>query len=188
LLDGPVLEEEDELMNAPEIITDRLMMRRHLIDDFDASLAMWSDPAVTRYIGGRPSTAEEVWSRLLRYVGHWELLGYGYWVVVDRASQRFAGEVGFADFRREINPPLDAPEAGWVLASWAAGNGLATEAMIAALRWADAALSPARTVCMIAPGNAASLRVAGKVGYRLYAKAEYKGSEVALYERTADRI
>ncbi len=68
LLDGPVLEEEDELMNAPEIITDRLMMRRHLIDDFDASLAMWSDPAVTRYIGGRPSTAEEVWSRLLRYV------------------------------------------------------------------------------------------------------------------------
>jgi RimJ/RimL family protein N-acetyltransferase len=168
--------------------SDRLMMRRHLIDDFDASLAMWSDPAVTRYIGGRPSTAEEVWSRLLRYVSHWELLGYGYWVVVDRASRRFIGEVGFADFRREINPPLDAPEAGWVLASWAAGNGLATEAMIAALRWADAALSPARTVCMIAPGNAASLRVAGKVGYRLYAKAEYKGSEVALYERTADRI
>ncbi len=111
-------------MNAPEIITDRLRMRRHLIDDFDASLAMWSDPAVTRYIGGRPSTAEEVWSRLLRYVGHWELLGYGYWVVVDRASRRFIGEVGFADFRREINPPLDAPEAGWVLASWAAGNGL----------------------------------------------------------------
>jgi RimJ/RimL family protein N-acetyltransferase len=60
--------------------------------------------------------------------------------VVDRASQRFVGEVGFADFRREINPPLDAPEAGWVLASWAAGNGLATEAMIAALRWADAAV------------------------------------------------
>jgi hypothetical protein len=72
--------------------------------------------------------------------------------------------------------------------SWAAGNGLATEAMIAALRWADAALSPARTVCMIAPGNAASLRVAGKVGYRLYAKAEYKGSEVVLYDRTADRV
>jgi hypothetical protein len=34
------------------IKTDRLVLRVHRIEDFDEIYAIWSDPAVTRYIGG----------------------------------------------------------------------------------------------------------------------------------------
>lgn len=48
-----------------------------------------------------------------RYAGQWSLLGYGYWVVEDKRTGRFAGEVGFADFKRVIEPSLDGvPEIG----------------------------------------------------------------------------
>ena len=62
---------------APVLETPRLLLRPHTLDDFPATFAMWSDPEVVRFIGGRPFTREEAWARLLRYVGHWTMLGYG---------------------------------------------------------------------------------------------------------------
>ena len=72
--------------------TDRLTMRPHVLEDYDDSFAMWSDSEVTRFIGGQPSTREETWSRLLRYVGHWTMLGFGYWAVRDKVSGTFIGD------------------------------------------------------------------------------------------------
>jgi RimJ/RimL family protein N-acetyltransferase len=169
---------------VPVLETGRLILRGHTLADFDESAAMWGDPLVTRHIGGRPSTAEESWARLMRYAGMWALLGYGYWVVRERDGGRFVGEVGLADFRREITPSLDgAPEAGWALAPWAHGRGYATEAVRAALAWGDAHLAAPRTVCMIAPENSASIHVAEKCGFRELTRATYKGEETLLFER-----
>jgi RimJ/RimL family protein N-acetyltransferase len=70
----------------PLLTTSRLTLRPHTRDDFLESYAMWSDPEVIRYIGGKPFTREEVWARLLRYAGHWAMLGYGYWVVREKES------------------------------------------------------------------------------------------------------
>jgi RimJ/RimL family protein N-acetyltransferase len=36
----------------PRIRTERLVLRGHRLDDFPDALAMWSDPDVTRFIGG----------------------------------------------------------------------------------------------------------------------------------------
>jgi RimJ/RimL family protein N-acetyltransferase len=168
----------------PAIDTERLTLRGHRGEDFSESAAMWGDPEVTRYIGGTPFTEEEVWSRLLRYVGHWALLGYGYWVVRERASGRFVGEVGFGDLRRAIDPPFDgAPEIGWVLASWSHGRGYATEAVRAVVEWGAQHFGPTRTVCLINVDNTRSIRVAEKCGYREYARTTYKTSPVILFER-----
>ena len=169
---------------VPALDTARLTLRAHTLADVAESAAMWADPAVTRHIGGRPSSAEEAWARVLRYAGLWALLGYGYWAVRERESGRFVGEVGLADFRREMTPPLgDAPEAGWVLAPWAHGRGFATEAVRAALAWCDAHLAAPRTVCLIAPGNAASLRVAEKCGFREMGRGTCKDAESIICER-----
>jgi RimJ/RimL family protein N-acetyltransferase len=54
---------------APVLATERLVLRRHRRDDFEPCLAMWSDPAVTRYIGGKPFAADEIWGKILRYAG-----------------------------------------------------------------------------------------------------------------------
>lgn len=171
-----------EGVNVPVLQTERLTLRRHQLADFDASAAMWGDPEVAKYIGGRPFTRMESWTKLLRYVGHWELLGFGYWAVVETASGRFVGEVGFADFHRELDPPLDTPEQGWALAPWAHGRGYAMEAVRAALAWGAANFKEPRTVCLIDPANTPSIRLAEKCGYRRYAETNYQGSATILFE------
>ena len=45
-------------MGIPSIETERLRLRGHRVEDFAACTAMWGDPVVTRYIGGRAFTAE----------------------------------------------------------------------------------------------------------------------------------
>jgi RimJ/RimL family protein N-acetyltransferase len=169
---------------VPVLESERLILRAHRIEDFDDCAAMWGDPGVTRHIGGRPSSREEVWTRILRYLGHWSLLGFGYWVIEDKATGRFVGEVGFADFKREMEPSLDgAPEIGWALAPWAHGRGLATEAVRAVVAWGATHFGARRTVCLISPENLASIRVAQKCGYREFARATYKGQPTLLFER-----
>jgi RimJ/RimL family protein N-acetyltransferase len=169
----------------PTVDTDRLTLRSHRLDDFPDVRALWGDPVVTKHIGGRPSTQEEAWQRLLRYAGHWALLGYGFWTVRERGSDRFVGEVGILDGKRELDPPFgDAPEIGWALVPSAHGKGYATEAVRAALAWAGERFgAKVRTVCMIDPENRASLRVAEKAGFREYARTTYKGSPTILFER-----
>jgi RimJ/RimL family protein N-acetyltransferase len=65
-------------MKVPTLETERLVLRGHRLEDFSDCVALWSDSVVTRFIGGIPSTPEDAWSRLLRYAGHWLLLGFGY--------------------------------------------------------------------------------------------------------------
>jgi RimJ/RimL family protein N-acetyltransferase len=112
------------------------------------------------------------------------MLGYGYWAATEKTSGRYIGDVGLADFKREIEPSIKGvPEIGWVLARWSHGRGYATEAAQAALRWLEGALGPQRTVCIIDVENSASLRVADKCGYREFARTQYKSSAVVMLER-----
>jgi RimJ/RimL family protein N-acetyltransferase len=171
-------------MSIPELHTARLTLRPHTLEDFEDSAALWGDAEVTRYIGGRPFSREEVWSRLLRYVGHWAALGYGYWCVRERDGGRFVGELGFADLQRALEPAFGgAPEIGWALAPTAQGQGLAHEAVSAAIAWGDSHFGRARTVCLIAPDNVRSIRLAERLGYRRYASTTYKDSPTVLFER-----
>jgi len=174
---------------APTLLTtSRLTLRPHTRDDFLESYAMWSDPEVIRYIGGKPFTREEVWARLLRYAGHWAMLNYGYWVVREKQSGRFLGEVGFADYHREIEPSLMAPEVGWALDPAVHGRGYATEAVRAALEWADKQWPDGETACIVAPENLPSLRVAHKCGYREQHRTTYKGKPTIVLRRQAHAV
>ena len=169
---------------VPVIETQRLRLRGHRLDDFDACAALWGDPIVTRFIGGKPSTREESWARLLRNVGHWSLLEYGYWVVEDRATGQFAGEIGFSDLKRDITPSLDGfPESGWVLLPHIHGKGFATEAVRAILAWGDTQFAGRQTACIINPENAASIGVAEKCGYRELVRTTYKGAPTVMFRR-----
>ena len=99
---------------APTIESERLVLRGYIVEDFPDMAAAWADPEVVRYIG-RPSTEEESWARFLRNSALWPMLGYGYWAATEKGSGRWIGDVGFADFKREIEPSLKGvPEIGWV--------------------------------------------------------------------------
>jgi RimJ/RimL family protein N-acetyltransferase len=172
------------MTQVPTLETARLTMRGHQISDYADCVAMWSDPAVVKHIGGRPFGADETWTKLVRAVGHWQLLGFGYWVVHEKGTGRFVGEVGFGNFKRDLQPPFgDSLEAGWALAAWSHGKGYATEAVQAAIRWADDKFPGKRMVCLIDPDHPASFRVAEKCGFKEYARTTYKGSPTVLLER-----
>jgi RimJ/RimL family protein N-acetyltransferase len=175
---------DHEHPRAPRLVTARLVLRAHESRDLDAVAAMWADAGVVRHIGGTPSTRQESWARILSYAGLWPVRGYGYWAVEERATGRFVGDAGIADFARELTPPVyEPPEAGWVLSPAAQGKGYATEAMRAVLTWADANLCASRVTCMLDEANAASLNVGRKCGFHSYGHAHYRGSPVLLWAR-----
>src|SRR5215469_5051241 len=162
-------------ISIPVLETERLVLRAHSVKDFAALADMWADERVTRYTIGKPATKEESWSRLLRDAGHWTVLGFGFWAVEEKASGKYAGEVGFLDLRRNIQPSLAGmPEIGWILVPDFHGKGYATEAARAALAWGDGNLKCSRTSCIVNSENTASLRVAEKVGYGGPVSTTYK--------------
>lgn len=171
-------------MTPPTLTTPRLILRPHRLEDFDAYAAMWAEPAVVRFIGGAPFTREAAWIRFLRQAGLWQHLGFGFFAIEDRATGAFLGECGFHDLKRAITPSIEGTmEAGWALVSAAQGKGFAEEAMRTALGWAEAHGTGERITCIIEPDHAASLHVAGRLGFRRSGPALYGEREVVLLER-----
>ncbi len=169
---------------APVLETARLLLRSINPADFPTHLAMAREPAFHRYLSAEPLSAEEHWKMLLRSVGHWAMLGYGFWAIEEKATGAYIGGVGYLHLKREIVPEIgDTPEVGWVLAPAVHGQGYATEAVAAAIAWGDAHFGHARTVCIIHPDNQPSLRLAQKFGYREYARTTYHGEPIVLLER-----
>jgi RimJ/RimL family protein N-acetyltransferase len=62
-------------IDIPVIETPRTILRAHRLDDFEDYAAMWADPAVTRFVAGKPRTREESWLRFLRHTGMWAMIG-----------------------------------------------------------------------------------------------------------------
>lgn len=169
---------------APRIETARLVLRPSISADLDAHAAMLGDEEVVRHLTGAPIPREDAWRRLLQGPGLWAMLGYGYWSVERRSDGRYIGQLGFADFKREMAPSLDGlPEMGWLFAREAQGQGLALEGVTAALAWADGALGAAEIAAIIAPGNAPSIRLAERVGFVRAEETHYKGEATLIFRR-----
>ncbi|APG47872.1 GNAT family N-acetyltransferase [Phaeobacter porticola] len=175
-------------MTGPTLATERLVLRPHEVGDFDALFNLWIDPVVIKHTTGKPASREETWTRLLRYIGHWEALRFGYWAVTARDDGRYVGAIGFADYQRDIDPPLGSvPEAGWGLMPAEHGKGLATEAVQRIHQWAEEETNWTRTMCLLDPDNAASLRIAAKFGYLPSYEARYKGDPTLVMAREIAR-
>jgi RimJ/RimL family protein N-acetyltransferase len=176
-------------MCAPTIETKRLILaplRRNL---FDQHFATMSDPRVTAHIGdGQPQTRIEAWRRFGLGAGLWALVGYGYWAILDRASRQMIGMGGFAEFERGIPELVGTPEVGYALSADWWGQGLTTEFLAAALGWADQHLDAPETRCIIAPDNAASIRVAEKSGFIGIGQVENELGVSLLFRRPAASV
>jgi len=170
------------------IETDRLLLRPHAVEDFDALRAMIRDPEVMRHITSTVPSDEDIWNRLLRYIGHWTVFGLGIFAVIERKTGRTIGGVGFADFRRGLGDAFSAsPEGAWLLATEAHGRGIGLEATQAMHAWFDAQPFGGRSVCIINPDNAPSRTLAGKLGYVETGPTRYHDETVLTFERLRPR-
>lgn len=164
---------------APNVIeTARLRLRPFRESDWDAYAAMCADGVVMRHLGtGATLTRDETWRAIAGMLGHWQLRGYGMWAIEAKDSPGLLGRAGFID-----PPGWPGFELGWVLARGHWGRGYATEAARAALACAFATLRRARVIHLIRPGNAASIRVAERIGARRVDEVELLGAPALVYE------
>lgn len=172
-------------MPAPRIETPRLILRPFRAADFDVFAAYWSDPDVTRWSGGRLIPRSESWSRFKAHIGHWELLGYGFWALEEKASGAMIGEVGLIDLMPDYPAAVaGVPEIGWVLSKAAQGKGYATEAARAVVVWGHAHLGPVRVIAAVNIENVASINVAQKCGFAEVLREPYARGVAVYLERT----
>jgi RimJ/RimL family protein N-acetyltransferase len=170
-------------VEAPTLETEHLRLRAFRPSDLDAQAATMGDPEVVRHLGGHPFSREETWRKILAGVGLWPLYGFGYWAVERLEDDAYCGQAGFADFRRDMQPSIEGtPEMGWIFAPQMQGKGYATEACAGALRWLDEAMPGREATAIVSHGNAASIRVAEKLGFS-GEEALYRGAPILLFRR-----
>ncbi|WP_029009818.1 GNAT family N-acetyltransferase [Azospirillum halopraeferens] len=159
-------------MTPPAYETARLLLRPRTPADLDACLAMDTDPDVMRHVGGVPAHPGAYRQELAARLAHTPPAGFGYWsVFVKPAPGRFIGWV-------VLVPHGDDPdlvEIGWRLRRDAWGNGYATEAAAVIVRHGFTSLGLTRIVADVHPDNAASARVAARLGFRSAGPALYGG-------------
>ena len=172
---------------APLLVTDRLELWQpqpaDLADLFDLTYA----EETRRFLGGLVPSEADSFARLLRNAGSWSLFGYGTFIVRFKGESRIVATCGVFRSHRGFGADqgLDnVPEAGWIVHKDCWGQGIAREAMEAALAWFDAAHGRQRIACMIEEGHGASDTLAGKLGFAEYARHQPdEGPALVLYER-----
>jgi RimJ/RimL family protein N-acetyltransferase len=171
--------------SAPTLETERLILRAFRPEDLEPLAAIWAKPEVVRFIGGNPLSREDTWRRSLAACGQWPYTGFGYWIVELKGDSRVVGQVGFADFKRDMQPSLEGePELGYVFDPSVHGQGIAYEGCKAALDWADETLNASSYPAIIGPENVASIRLAEKLGFAREPDGVYRGEPIALFRRS----
>lgn len=146
----------------PILDTPRLTLRGWRDSDRPPFAAMNADAEVTRYLS-KPLTRDESDAFIDRVVARWRERGYGLWAVERRSDGAFLGFTGLSwqDFESPVTP---AVEIGWRLRRDAWGQGYATEAATAALRYGFESLNLEEIVSFTTAANLASQRVMQRIG------------------------
>jgi [ribosomal protein S5]-alanine N-acetyltransferase len=138
--------------------------------------AVFGDPEVMRFSGGGVRTAEGTLERVRGLIEHQERHGFSKWGVRERASGQLVGDCGIQLL--EGGPDV---ELGFHLRPSVWGRGYATEAARACLDAAFAGLGLDEVIAIVAPGNAASVRVLEKIGMRPAGEREALGRTWDLF-------
>jgi [ribosomal protein S5]-alanine N-acetyltransferase len=143
------------------IETERLLVRPFLPEtDVDPMLDVYGDPDVMRYVPAGALSADAVRTTLERYVqAQQKRGGFSSWALVERASNRVVGDVGFGVFAQTGDVEL-----GYTLARVAWGHGYATESARACVAAGLLHLPVTRIVAVVDEANERSVRVAERIG------------------------
>jgi RimJ/RimL family protein N-acetyltransferase len=157
---GPAADLAARLVSElPVLETARCVLRAPRLEDAAAWIEIMV-PDAEGHLGG-PHDPDGAFLEFAATVGTWLLRGHGLWTVTDRAGR----VLGFVLIGFE---PGDAePELGFLFRDSARGHGYAFEAAAAARAHALETLRLPGLVSYIAPGNAASRRLAERLGARL---------------------
>jgi RimJ/RimL family protein N-acetyltransferase len=148
-------------MKIPTIETQRLILRGWKADDHEAFTANWKRPDWNEHIGGFRDR-DQVWNLMSEANGSWSLQGFGFMAVTLKDTGQLIGMGG------ALCPGgWPEPEIGWSIFPEHQGKGYATEMATRALQFAYGELGWTTAISLIDARNAASIKVASKLGASL---------------------
>jgi RimJ/RimL family protein N-acetyltransferase len=149
-----------------------LLVRPFVADDLQALHRIYEDAEAMRYVDGSYPDLDATRAALEMHITMQREHGFAFWAVL--REDELIGEVGFGRMGDEI-------EMGWFIRRDNWGHGYATEAASAALEHA-----PGPVIAVIRPDNAASIRVAEKLGFVLRGAEEVRGNRQLIYTQGAN--
>lgn len=147
----------------PTLETNRLILRKILISDYQDMYDYSARPETSRYLLWHPHTSPKYTKKYISYLqGQYREENFYDFALVDKASGKMIGTCGFTSFSMENN----SAELGYVLHPDFWGKGLAKEALLRVMGFGFAELRLHRLTAKIMSENKASCRVAEKCGMR----------------------
>ncbi len=144
-------------IHIPTLETERLILRAPRASDLPDYTEFCASPR-SAHVGG-PYSEDQAFDRLCAIIGHWQLQGFGRWMVADKSTDAPLGIVGL------MNPPdWPEPEIAWTLFAAAEGRGIAYEAALRTRSYAYDTLGWTRVISCTAPDNPRSINVAKRMG------------------------
>jgi [ribosomal protein S5]-alanine N-acetyltransferase len=151
-----------EIARFPTLTTDRLILREVVAEDAADLLAFRGDPEVQRYnLVPMKDTREAL--ALVRTMQGWYASSYAIqWGITLRGEDRVLGLCGIHDWSRERRRAA----IGYDLARTHWGQGIASEAMRAVLRFAFEELDLVHLYALTVVENARSIRLLERLGFQ----------------------
>ena len=158
--------------------TERLVLRKFTRGDVDNIAPILADAEVMRFSSNGPLTHGQSVTFVDKVLGNYREKGYGQWALINKEDGKMVGFCGFffqdVDGQSEVELAFRLDHNEW-------GKGLATEAAKACCDFAFQEMNLGRIISIIHPDNAASIRVAEKVGMQLEKETMYKNINVQIY-------
>lgn len=160
----------------PLLNTERLLLRGWQDSDLEAYASLRSDADLMALVSGGCRTEEQARAEFQDAIDHWDRLGYGTFVAVEKHT---GAPVGYAGLWHPDD--LDEPELCWSLFPGHTGKGYATEAADAALIWAATDLGLPPLMSFVHPDNGPSHAVALQLGAQRQADTTFRGAPRCFY-------
>ena len=160
--------------------TKRLVLRQWHNTDFIHFEEYYKDQDMSRFVGGLKSS-EDSWRIMASYIGHWQLMGFGYFAVEEKATGQFLGASGLWK-----SPNWPELELGYWFLKEMHGKGYASEAALKVKQFAFYELKADTLVSYIDPKNSPSKRLAERIGgvkEKVIELLDYGPHEVYRYQK-----
>ena len=143
--------------------TPRLVIREMVPEDLDALYVLYGDPEARRFLDPPQEDRAEEAKILQAYIDKvYGFYGYGMWAVCKRTDGEMIGRAGFAPYEGNGQ----APELGYLIRADLRRQGYAAEAVGAVLHFAKESLGFVRVGAHTVKGNAASIALLRKLGFK----------------------
>lgn len=159
--------------------TPRLIIRKLSVNDVESLRPILGDSEVMRYSLRGALDEEGIKEYVNKIQSHYERHGYGLWGIVQKSTDEL---IGIAGLIYQIVEDSPFTELAYRLARKHWGKGFATEASNAIKDYAFNELGIDRLISIIEPGNAASAKVAIRVGMTRVKSTKFHEFSVDIYD------